>query len=176
MKSIFVATAMGFVVLGPAPALAAQGADLCALLTKAEVQQAFPDVKQGKLDRELERMGILRCHWDYAGGRMAVIESDEITDSPKDEAIGSMEGFLDPLRANARQLRYEVLPGVGDEAVAAVERKDAAKGVVVDAAVLVVRRGKRQITVMAPGLAQRERAQALQILGTWGKAIAKRLG
>lgn len=175
MKSAWVIAVVGLITLGPVPTFAAQSADLCSLLTKAEVQQAFSDVEQGVPDRELEAQGIRRCRWSYTGGHILVLEGDEITDSPKDEAVGWMEMFVDPLRGNAvRQMRFETLQGVGDSAVVAVERKDSSKGFIADGAVLVMRRGKRQISVIAPALAQRDRAEALRILSNWGKAIAKR--
>jgi hypothetical protein len=156
----------------------AQGADPCALISATELQQAFPGIKPGRLDRGLEKQGILRCEWILPVGRMVLISGgDDESDTPVDEAETMMMAFVDPLHADAqRNVRIEKLPGVGDEAVAVVERMDKAKGITQNGALLVVRRGKRQIVVMTDDLARRERAEALKVLSDLGKAIAKRLG
>ena len=65
--------------------------------------------------------------------------------------------------------------GVGDAAVAIVERRNEAKGILRDGAILVVRRCKRQVAIMAPALARRDRPEALRIFGELGTAIAGRL-
>jgi hypothetical protein len=151
--------------------------DPCALLTTAEVQQAFPGSKAGRVDRALEKEGIFRCTWDSAdGGLILVAGQDAPEDTPKDEAEVLALALVTPARADAlRPVRFETLPGVGDAALAIVERRDEAKGILQDGAILVVRRGERQVAVMAPGLARRDRHEALRILGELGKAIARRL-
>ena len=158
----------------------AQVGDPCALLTTAEMQQAFPGTKSGQLDRKLEKDGILRCEWVHNAGRVVLVAGDDSADdSPEDEAKTFMSAFVDPLRPDAeRRVRVETLPGVGDKAVAIVERQDTANGITQNGAILVVRRGKRQVALLAvpPGdLARRERADALKVLSDLGKAIAKRL-
>jgi hypothetical protein len=159
----------------PAPALARQSEGPCALLAIGEVQRAFPGSQAGRLDRTNEKYGVVPCLWDYPGGRLSIIESDEL--SPvEDEAGGWSLMFLDPLNRSAGgRVRYEKLPGVGDQAIAVVERKDAAKGFIGDGAFLVVRRGKRQVSVMVSDLARRERAEALKVLEDLGKAVAGRM-
>lgn len=161
---------------GPAGAADAQ-TDPCALLTTAEVQQAFPGSNAGRVDRALEKEGIFRCTWDSANGDLILVAGqDAPEDTPKDDAEVLALGVVDPARADAlRPVRFETLPGVGDTAVAIVERRDEAKGILQDGAILVVRRGKRQVAIMAPALARRDRPEALRILGELGKAIARRL-
>jgi hypothetical protein len=52
---------------------------------------------------------------------------------------------VDPLGADAeRRVRFDVLRGIGDEAIAVVERRDTANGITQDAALIVVRRGTWQ--------------------------------
>lgn len=153
----------------------AQSEGPCALLTTAEVQQAFPQTKPGRLDRSLEKHGMLRCVWDYPGGSLLIL-ADKDNGTPKEEAKGMTDAFLDPLRPGSeRNVRYEALPGVGDQAIAIVEREDKAKGFATSAAILVVQRGQRQVTVMSGELGRRDRAEALRVLAELGKAIAKRL-
>jgi hypothetical protein len=175
MKTTYIAALVSLTVLGSKPAIEAQGEGPCGLLTTAEVQRTFPASKPGRFDRSMEKYGLLRCVWDYPGGSLLIIAGEE-NDTPKEEAKGLTPAFLDPLRADAeRHVRYEVLAGVGDQAVAVIEREDKAKGFMTSAAILVVQRGKRQVSVMSGELARRDRAEALRALTEIGKAIAKRL-
>ena len=160
----------------PTPAAGAAGDGPCALLTIAEVQRAFTGAKPAKLDRSLEYAGILRCAWEYPGGRFGIIDGTEAPDPVRAEAETLTLGIVDPLKREAsRHVRYETLAGVGDEAIAVVERADPAKGFVAHGAFLVVRRGARQITLMDANLATRDRAAALAALQELGKAAAKRM-
>jgi len=89
-----------------------------------------------------------------------------------------MAAFVDPTRPDAeRRVRIETLPGVGDKTVAIVELKDPAKGFTQNGALLVVRRGQRQVVLLAvpPGdLASRPRPDVLKALSELGRAMAKR--
>jgi len=178
MKTTYIAALVSLTVLGSKPAIEAQGQGPCALLTTAEVQQVFPGSKPGKLERKNEKDGILSCTWDYPTGILSIVaDVGETPESTKEEAEGWTPTFVDPLRNDAaRHVRYEKLPGVGDEAIAIVERQDKTKGFSQDAAILVVRRGKRQVSALSSTLGSRERAEALRVLAELGKAIAKRLG
>jgi hypothetical protein len=178
MKAISLALLTGVALFTSPRVVNAQAADPCALLTAAEVQQAFPGSKPGRLDRALEKQGILRCEWILPIGRMVLISgADDESDTPIDEAKTMMAAFVDPLRADAeRNVRFEKLSGVGDDAVAVVEREDKAKGITQNGALLVVRRSKRQIVVIADNLVRPDRVEALKVLSDLGKAIAKRLG
>ena len=175
-------TIVGLIAIGPASAPEAI-LDPCTLLTATDLQQVFPGTGAGKLDRSQEKTGLLKCTWAYpagsryTAGTLFVFTSDEVTETPREEAADTWAlTFLDPLRDDAaKHVRYETLTGVGDQAVAVVEREDKAKGFSTNAAILVVRRGKQQVSVLSPDLARRERAEALQLLGELGKAIARRL-
>jgi hypothetical protein len=158
----------------PPPARSADGP--CGLLTNAEVQRAFPGAKPGQLDRKLEAQGILRCVWNHTSGTVGIIEGTGELDPIEVEAGTWALGFVDPLNRGAeKHVRYERLAGVGDQAIAVVEQRDAAKGFLSDSAYLVVRRGNRQVTLMAMDLARRERVAALAVLKELGTAIAGRL-
>lgn len=154
----------------------AQGSGSCALLTSTEVQAAIPGAKPGRADND-QKLGLLRCVWDTPTGTLMLIEgTGPPEDLPKDEAESWMDAFLDPLRDNAgRNVRYEQLPGVGEVAVAVVEKADPAKGIARDGAVLVVKRGKRQVSLLSTDLARRDRAEGLRVLTQLGKAIASRM-
>jgi hypothetical protein len=181
MKNMCFALLAGVAVVASPRLVNAQTKDPCAMLTTTEMQQAFPGTKAGRLDRKLEKDGILTCEWVHATGRVVLIAgNDAPEDSPVDEAKTLMAAFVDPTRPDAeRRVRIETLAGVGDKAVAILELKDPAKGFTENGALLVVRRGQRQVVLLAvpPGdFARRERADALKALSELGKAIAKRLG
>ncbi len=168
----------GCMFVGTAAAGEPPGDGPCALLTTAEVERAFPGTKPGRVDRTQEKYGVVSCRWDSPIGLFSIISSPDhaASESVRDEARGWTLTFLDPLRADAaRHVRYEPLPGVGDEAIAIVEKEDKAKGFLQDGAILVVRRGTRQVSAMSSHLGRRERAEALRVLTTLGTAIASRL-
>lgn len=84
--------------------------------------------------------------------------------------------FRDPLkRDTGRHVRYEKVAGAGDEAIAVLEPADPSKGFIQDGAVLVVRKGTRQVTLMSTDLARRDRAEALKTFAALGAAVAGRL-
>ena len=175
MKTTLATLLAGLIASLSTSSVNAQGQDACALLTTAEVRQAFPEAAAGKPDRTLEKYGMVRCSWNYPAGLLVLIASDE-DESAKDGAEGLTPAFLDPLRADAgRHVRYETLPGVGDQAIAVLERADKAKGFTQDGAILVVQRGKHQVAVLSNDLARRERAEALRVFTELGKVIAKRM-
>jgi hypothetical protein len=180
MKTRYLGLLTGLAVLTSLSVGNAQTPDPCALLTVVELQPAFPGSKPGRTIRTLEKEGILSCEWTSNTGRIVLVAgADGIEDTPLDEAKTLMHSFVDPLRADAeRHVRFETLPGVGDKAVAVLERQDRAKGITDNGVLLVVRRGNRQVALMAvpPGdLMRHERADALKILAELGRAIARRL-
>jgi len=79
--------------------------------------------------------------------------------------------------ANARNVRYEVLAGVGlgNEAVAFVEPIDAKRGIVSEGAMLALHRGDRTLWLTLPTLQQRDRAAVLKTFEVLGRIAAKRL-
>ena len=170
------ALAVASMLAGDAASRLAQTHDPCSLLTTAEVQRVFPGSKAGSVNRTQEKAGIVSCTWDYPTGILSIIGGDGLEESVKEEARGWIDVFLDPLRQDAaRHVRYESLAGVGDEAIAIVERQDKTKGFMQSGAILVVRRGSKQVAVMSSTLALRERTDALHALAELGKAVAGRL-
>ena len=147
----------------------------CSLLTTDEVRRVFPDTKAGEPDRRNEKAGVFSCVWSHQGGILQIITGEE-EQTPAEEARSWVDAFADPLNQGAAgRVRFEKIAGVGDSAVAVVEAADKAKGFMQGGAYIVVRRGKQQITIMAPGLAKRERPAALTTLTELGRAAAARL-
>ena len=163
-------------VASDAPALSGPATDPCGLLTDAEVRKVFPDAERGRLDRRLEAHGIVSCLWDHPGGQFIAQFFKGEPAAVEDEIRSRASGFVDPVKPGARaNVRYETLAGVGDRAVAAIERADNQTGILSDFALLVVRRGNRQVAFQSTQLAARERAAALEALEGLGRAAAKRM-
>ena len=148
-------------------------ADPCALLTDAEVRKVFPDAKAGERDRSTDEFGIASCVWKHPGGRFALQVQTSEPGTVKNEIEGLAGGATD--MGADRNLRYETLSDVGDQAMAVVERADEARGILQDIAVLIAQRGDLQVNLMSSDLASRERAEALQTLAKLGRAAVQRL-
>jgi hypothetical protein len=157
-----------------------QGADRagrpCALLTLADVQRVLPAAAAAAVDRDLEKYGLFRCEWVSPSGRAILVDGAEAEDSAMDEATTWAMSVVDPLKSAAvARVRYERLKHVGDEAIAVVETADVAKGFLQPNAFVVVRRGRRQVTLMVPSLARGDRGAALAALSEIGATLAARL-
>lgn len=167
---------VGVLSLAANPAVnAAAGNGACHLLINAEVAAAFPGAKPGVPETAREKYGILGCEWQTTRGRVAAqFWKNESPTTARAEAEGMMLGVLDPLkRSAAKAVRYETLQGVGDNAVIAIAKQDAATGVLSDlAAVFVVANG-RTITIFAPQLSS-DPAKAITTLTALARSAAKR--
>jgi hypothetical protein len=158
------------------PATPADPNSVCRLLTDAEVRAVFPSAHAGEPERTREKYGISACLWSGDFGRVGLQTWNAKGRSADDEARGMVSGFIDPLSSSAAdQVRYETLAGVGDQAVAVVEKQDATRGILNDVAMLTVRKDDRIIMLIGDDLAQRDRAQALAALTSLGAAAADRL-
>jgi hypothetical protein len=157
-----------------AAAASGPATDPCGVLTTAEVRRMFPDAGVGKLDRSMEKYGMTTCIWDHPGGRFSAQFFSGEQATVDDEVRSRASAFLDPT-STAKNVRYETLDGIGDRAVAAIERSDQARGILSDFALLVVQRGERQVAFMSTQLATRDRGAALDALAELGRAAARRL-
>jgi hypothetical protein len=116
---------------------------------------------------------LTECEWKDGSGQVVLtVQEFYGKDSAMDEARGAGMGF-----GAANNVRYEVLPtvGLGNEAVALVELKDAKRGIVTSGAMLVLHRGPRTLFVASPRLQERDRPAALKALEELGRVAAKRL-
>lgn len=162
------------VILGCGAAPAAE-INPCALLTDAEVRKVLPEVGAGKVDRKLAKHGILYCLWEGKGEHFYV-RADQDPGSVREEVEALALGFVDPLQPSAgKNVRYEVKNGIGNEALAVVERADPSRGIIGHAAYLGVQKGQRVMILASNTLAQRDRATALKILEELAKVAAARL-
>ena len=160
----------------PAPKKLPVG-DPCAILSLADVQKVFPGAKAGERSRRLEEYGSTECGWKDARGQVVVaVQESYDTGSAKDDLLGMAAGFTDPLKPQSRRnVRIEVLPGIGSDAAAFVETADPKRGILGDGAMLSLRRGEHTIWVMSVELPRRDRAAALKVFEELGRVAAKRL-
>jgi hypothetical protein len=189
MKSLTVCAALAVAVVGcsnPGSDATAQAtavdaapdaAGACRLLTSSEVGAVFAGAERGEVDESRKEYGISACTWSTAGGTFVAQFWSFGGASAQEEAQGLIAGVLDPLKGEAarKQVRYEDMPGVGEQAVAVIEAEDAQRGVLNDFAMLVSRRGDRILVLIAPQLARSDRAKALKDLQALGKSAAGRL-
>ena len=152
--------------------------DPCTVVPLSDVQKAFPGAKPGERNTRKEKYGVTECAWKDGSG-VVVFGVQEFfgSDSATDETKGFVLAMVDGKTANARNVRYEILTGVGlgNEAVAFVEARDDKRGIVQEGAMLVLHRGQRTLWLTSPTLPQRDRAAALKTFEAFGRIAAKRL-
>lgn len=184
-SALRVASLLALIVAGPMGSAIAQAptkvpsGDPCTVVPLSDVQKAFPGAKAGVRSTRIEKDGITECAWKDGGG-VVVFGVQEFygKDSAMEEAKGMAVGFLDPSNPGAaRNLRYETLTGIGlgNDAVAFVEARDAKRGIMSDGAMLVLHRGPRTLFLTSPVLQARDRAAALKTLEALGRIAVKRL-
>lgn len=152
----------------------AQGRDPnpCAMLAPGDVRSVYADAQAGVADQKLARDGIFRCTWKHGTDTLFLVTGSAADDTVAGEAESWSLAILDPLRNDAgRSIRYETVKGVGEEAIAVVERRDPARGLMQDGAYITVRLGPALVTLLAPDLARGDRAEALRRLTQLGKAL-----
>jgi len=152
--------------------------DPCTVVPLSDVQKAFPGAKPGERITRKEKYGVTECTWKDGSG-VVVFGVQEFfgSDSAMDETKGFVLAMVEGKTANARNVRYEILTGVGlgNEAVAFVETRDDKRGIVSEGAMLVLHRGQRTLWLTSPTLPQRDRAAALKTFEALGRIAAKRL-
>jgi len=168
------ATLLLLFAVSTADAAQAPNLDPCKLLTDADVRAVFPGASAGVRNRTVDEYGIVSCEWKHPGGRFA-IQAFTSSDSPESEARGFAAGFLDPTKNGLQdKLRVERI-AAGEGGVAIVERADAAAGVLTDAALAIVKRGKLLLMLQSSALAQRPRAEAVKAMETLAAEAVKRV-
>ncbi len=174
------AAPIGQASTGTRPGVQTSSDEPCDLLTSAELSKALTgvieDVKPGERDRNFEQYGLVRCLWHYRGGVFMGVLTMGSEGSALREAKTTMQAGLDPLNRNAdKNVRYEILAGIGDEAVVVVEPPDNARGILTGIGAITVRRGQRLAVLMSAGLGDYNRDAALKGLADLGRKAASRL-
>jgi hypothetical protein len=154
--------------------------DACGLLSLAEIRGVLPDAARAERNDNLASQGINACSW-YGKGKAPVLdvsiwEAADAEDTPMENARTLAMGVADPTRPDTQAgVRLEKITGVGEEAVALVEKSDESRGIISTAALITFSKHGRIVTVASSDIAVRERAAALKDLATLGKAVAARL-
>lgn len=182
--ALSVATLLALIVAGHVGGAGAQtpkklpSGDPCTVVPLSDVQKAFPGAKPGVRSTRVEKYGLTECEWKDGSG-VAVFGVQEFygRDNAMDELRSFGMAMVEGKAANARNLRYEILTGVGlgSEAVAFVETSDAPRGIVSKGAMLALHRGERTLFLTSPVLPERDRAAALKTFEVLGRIAAKRL-
>ncbi len=184
LASCFVGGLLALIVAGHIESTAAQSTDKvpsgdpCTVVPLSDVQKAFPGAKAGVRDTRNEKYGITECIWKDAGGVVLFgVQEFYGSDSAMDETKGIGQAMVAGNMANARNVRYETLTGVGlgNDAVAFIEATDAKRGIVDGNAMLTLHRGQRTLWLTAPPLTTRDRAAALKTFEILGRIAIKRL-
>jgi hypothetical protein len=152
--------------------------DPCTVVPLPEVKKAFPSAKPGARDTRIEKYGITECVWKDSNGVMLFgVQEFYGRSSAKEEAQNLGQAMVEGNVANALNVRYETLKGVGlgNEAVAIVEATDSKRGIVSAGAMLTIHRGERTLFLTTRTLPASERAETLKTLEALGKVAAKRL-
>lgn len=152
-------------------------ASACALLTRGELDDVVGGVGDPEPDDTKQQYDIAACEFPTDKNRVFLQRWKLEGSSAKEEASGLLLGALDPLKGKELRdsVKIEPLPGVGEDAVAVIERKDEARGVLDDIATLVARRGDQWVVLLVPELAAGDRAKAIEALTSLGKTAAGRL-
>ena len=179
-----VASLLALIVAGHMGAAVAQtptklpSGDPCTVVPLSEVQKAFPGAKPGERSTRVEKYGLTECSWkDGSGVFVLGVQEFYGSDGAMNEIKSFGQATVEGKTANFRNVRYEILTGVGlgNEAVAFVEARDDKRGIVQEGAMLVLHRGQRTLFLTSPVLAQRDRAAALKTFEALGRIAAKRL-
>lgn len=152
--------------------------DPCTVVPLSDVQKAFPGAKPGERITRKEKYGVNECNWKDGSGVIAfAVQEFYGSDSAMNEAKGLGQAMVEGKTANAPNVRYEILTGVGlgNEAVAFVEPRDDKRGIVIEGAMLALHRAQRTLLLTSLVLPQRDRAAALKTFEALGRIAAKRL-
>jgi hypothetical protein len=156
------------------PQVSADG-DPCALVSKGEVRAAFPGAESGKRDHAQDQYDIATCTWALPANTLA-IQTFQSTNSVSDELRGRMLGYLDPLQPALREkIQYDMVSGLGDEALVVAVKADPAQGILAETAMLGIRRGEHMAVLFTARLVDGDPQASKQALQALAKGAASRL-
>jgi F0F1-type ATP synthase membrane subunit c/vacuolar-type H+-ATPase subunit K len=165
----------------PPASSASTSMQACRLLAMGEVKSIIPEVTTSRNPGGSDFDGGIVCEWGDGKRKYPLVSIRLWVDAPPDE--GAMEtardlgqGLADPMRPAAQAaIRFERMAGVGQEAIAVVERADPGKGILATGAFIVVKKGTNVFLLTYSPLAERERKIALAELKKLGALAASRL-
>ncbi|MEO7063121.1 MAG: hypothetical protein ABI082_05010 [Dokdonella sp.] len=121
----------------------------CDLLTDAEVRQVSPNAAPGKRNTESLQYGLDRCAWKTPTGQIGVEASKVEAGAFENDLRGELQGAVDP-RVNGAldRIQFHKVEGIGDHAVAVLEKADPQRGIYADITLLAIQRGHRMAVLM----------------------------
>jgi len=148
----------------------------CDLLTDAEVRSVFPQAGSGKRNTESLQYGLDRCAWKAADGQIGIEVSKVEAAAFEGELRAELQGTVDPLVQGAlEQIRFQPISGIGDHAIAVLEKAGAKRGVYADISLLAIQRGHRMAVLMIHNANADAPLPTLDTLKNLGTALAARL-
>ena len=148
----------------------------CDLLTDAEVRQVFPKAASGKRNTESLQYGLDRCAWKTPTGQIGVEVSREEANTFAKDLRAELQGAVDPrVQGALDRLRFQPVDGIGDHAIAVLEKGDAKLGIYADVALLAIQRNHRMAVLMVHGGSLDVPAKTLDNLQRLGRPLAARL-
>lgn len=147
----------------------------CDLITDAEIRRVFPSAESGKRNTESLEYGLDRCAWKVSNGQIGVeVSKVEAVDFESD-LRGELQAAVDPRVDGALQrIQFHAVEGIGDHAIAVLEKADAHNGLYTDIALLAIQRGQRMAVLTVPGTLS-EAPTTLDSLKELGGKLAPRL-
>ena len=148
----------------------------CDLLTDAEVRQVFPKAASGKRNTESLQYGLDRCAWETPTGQIGVEVSKGEPDRLEYNLRGELQGAVDP-RVNGAldRIKFHKVDGIGDHAIAVLEKADVQGGIYADITLLAIQRGHRMAVLMLQERSRNAPAPTLENLQDLGRKLAPRL-
>ena len=124
----------------------------CGLLTDAQIRQIFPSAESGKRNTESLEYGLDRCAWKISNGQVGIEVSKVEADRFEYDLRAELQGAVD-LRVDGalQRIRFHAVEGIGDHAIAVMEKADAHNGRYTDIALLAIQRGQRMAVLTVPG-------------------------
>ena len=121
----------------------------CDLLTDAEIRQVFPTAAPGKRNTESLQYGLDRCAWKTPTGQIGIEVSKVEAGAFENDLRGELQGAVDPRVNGALEgIQFHKVEGIGDHAIAVLEKGDAQRGIYADITLLAIQRGHRMAVLM----------------------------
>jgi len=148
----------------------------CDLLTDAEVRQAFPKAESGKRNTASLQYGLDRCAWETPTGQIGVEVSKVEAAAFAQELRAELQGAVDPrVQGALDRIQFHPIEGIGDHAIAVLEKGDAKRGIYADITLLAIQRGHRMAVLMLREDSSDAPQPTLESLQGLGRQLAPRL-
>lgn len=157
-----------------APTVSAENA--CSLLSDDDIHSLFPKAASGKRNTTSLEYGIDRCAWETPTGQIGVEVTKVEPDAFENELRGELTGVVDPtIEGAADRIAFQSIAGIGDHAIAILEKANAQRGVLSDVALLAIQRGHRMAVLMVHEASSDAPLPTLDALEALGRKLAPRL-